>query len=129
MRYLLDTHALIWMRSGDPRLNRSRWEGILASEENEIFVSVVSFWEIAIKRSLGKLTIEGDLVRLSRILVHDQGFLLLPMEVAHLDRLEKLPHHHRDPFDRILIAQAMELGATAITDDAQWRPYRLKTDW
>lgn len=129
MRYLLDTHTLLWMRTGDTRLDRSRWEPVFSSEENEIFVSVICFWEMVIKHSLGKLKFAGDLATLGRTSVDEQGFQWVTMEINHLLRLEKLPYLHRDPFDRILIAQALELGATAVTDDAQWSHYKVKTAW
>lgn len=129
MRYLLDTHTLIWMRLADPRLDRSKWESVFSDPENEILFSKVSLWEIAIKRSLGKLRVEGALEDLARSFQVSAGFRLLDLEVSHLSRLETLPHHHGDPFDRLLIAQAMETGATAITDDAAWKKYRVKIRW
>jgi PIN domain nuclease of toxin-antitoxin system len=129
MRYLVDTHALIWMRDGNPRMNRAKWEPVFFSKDNEIFFSHVSLWEIAIKRSLGKLDLEGSLEDFERGLLVDYGFSLLPLDVSHFTRLETLPHHHGDPFDRLLIAQAMETGAIAVTDDAAWKKYRVKTRW
>lgn len=129
MRYLVDTHALIWMREGNPRMNRSKWEPVFFDPTNEIFFSHVSLWEIAIKRSLGKLDLEGSLEDFERGLLLDYGFSLLPLEVCHFTRLERLPHHHGDPFDRLLIAQAMEIGAIAVTDDAAWKKYRVKSRW
>ncbi len=129
MRFLLDTHILLWMRLNDPRLDRARWEPILFDSANEVFFSIVSIWEIAIKRGLGKLKLQGTLEEFSRSLVTVQGFQILPIEVTHLARVEKLPLHHRDPFDRLLIAQAIELGATAITDDSDWKKYPVKIKW
>lgn len=128
MRYLLDTHTLLWWRQDDPRLPH-RLDSLLESGENEILFSPVSLWEIAIKRSLGKLNLEGSLEEFVRTLRQDHGFVLWPLEVSHFSRLETLPHHHGDPFDRLLIAQAMETGATAITDDAAWRKYKVKIKW
>jgi PIN domain nuclease of toxin-antitoxin system len=129
MPYFLDTHVLLWMRQNDPRLSRARWEPIFHDPINTIYFSIVSLWEIAIKRSLGKLKLEGSLEDFARTLVTVHEFQMAPIEVTHLSRVEKLPPHHRDPFDRILIAQAIELGATAITDDPHWKRYGLKIQW
>jgi len=129
MRYLLDTHTVLWMRENDPRLSRAKWEPVLYSTNNEILVSVVSLWEMTIKRSLGKLEFEGSLEDFAADLEMKHGFTLLPVTPSHLDRLKTLPHHHRDPFDRLLIAQALETGATAITNDRHWKKYRCKVQW
>jgi len=129
MRYLVDTHALIWMREGNPRMNRAKWEPVFFDRDNEIFFSHASLWEIAIKRSLGKLNLEGSLADFERGLLVEYGFSLLPLDVSHFTRLETLPHHHGDPFDRLLIAQAIETGAIAVTDDAAWKKYKVKTRW
>ncbi len=129
MRYLLDTHTLLWWRQDDSRLPHA-WDSIFnASEENEILFSTVSIWEIAIKRGLGKLEMEGDLADFARTLISDHGFHQLPLEVTHICRLEKLPLLHRDPFDRLLIAQAIEQGAIAVTDDPKWKPYSVKIEF
>src|SRR5579862_4623438 len=129
MLFLLDTHVPLWMRMNDPRLIRARWEPVFYDPANTICVSIVSIWEIAIKRTLGKLKLDGALEDFARTLVADHGFQLVPVEEAHLSRVEKLPLHHRDPFDRLLIAQALEIGATAITDDDDWKKYSIKIKW
>jgi PIN domain nuclease of toxin-antitoxin system len=129
MRYLLDTHTVLWMREGNPRLNRPKWEPIFFSEEHEILVSIASLWEVTIKTSLGKLQIDGSVENFADDLQHLHGFTLLPIEPAHLARLAQLPLHHRDPFDRLLIAQALETGATAVTNDRHWKKYRCKLQW
>ncbi len=129
MRYLLDTHTILWMRNGDPRLKRSLWEPVFSDPENEILVSVVSLWEIAIKTGIGKLTIEGTVEEFARTLEADLGFRQLPIEPTHLGRLSRLGPHHRDPFDRLLIAQAIETGSIAVTNDVNWKKYRVKIEW
>ncbi|MCX6935728.1 MAG: type II toxin-antitoxin system VapC family toxin [Verrucomicrobia bacterium] len=129
MRYLLDTHVLLWMRENNPRLKRSLWEPIFHSKAHEIYFSLVSLWEIAIKRSMGKLRLEGTLEDFSLSLEARHGFRLLPLEVPHLSRMEKLPREHGDPFDRMLIAQAIEIGATAVTNDPHWKKYQVKIRW
>lgn len=129
MRYLLDTHVLLWWRTDDPRLPH-RWDPIVGNtDDHDIVFSVVSLWEIAIKRALGKLDLELSISDFGRQLQEDHGFRLLGIEPAALDRLAALPPHHRDPFDRLLIAQAMENGATAVTNDRHWKKYRCKVKW
>ncbi len=128
MRYLLDTHALLWWRLDDPRLPH-RLDSLIESPETEILVSLASLWEIAIKRSLGKLKLEGSLEDFVHSLTVEHGFSLLPFRVSHFTRLESLPHHHGDPFDRLLISQAIEENAVAVTDDVAWKKYRVKTRW
>ncbi len=129
MRYLLDTHTLIWMREANSRLDRSKWEPVFADPDNEILFSKASLWEIAIKRSLGKLKLEGSLEDFVYSFQEEAGFRLLDLEVSHFSRLETLPQHHGDPFDRLLIAQAIETGAIAVTDDASWKKYKVKVRW
>ena len=129
MPYLLDTHTLIWLREGNPRFSRKRWESVIYGGDHEIFVSIVSLWEIVIKRSTGKLEFNASMPEFSRSLREDHGFTILGVEVPHLVRLETLERHHGDPFDRLLIAQAIECNAIAITDDAQWKKYPVKLKW
>jgi PIN domain nuclease of toxin-antitoxin system len=95
MRYLLDTHVLLWWRADDPRLPH-RWDKILGNiGANDVLFSVASLWEIAIKQALGKLSLEISVSEFSQQLQEDHGFRLLGIEAASLDRLVTLPHHHR----------------------------------
>ncbi len=129
MRYLLDTHTLLWWLTDDPRLPH-RWDSVLSNTEaNDIVFSMASLWEIAIKRSLGKLDLEIELADFAWQLQENHGFRLIGIAPTDLDRLAALPHHHGDPFDRLLIAQALEQGATAITNDRHWKKYRCKVQW
>jgi len=121
--------VLLWLRQNDLRLHRTKWEPVFYSRENKIFFSQISIWEIAIKRSLGKLRLEGDLAEFARDLEGKHRFRLLGLETPQVVRLEKLPRHHGDPFDRMLIAQAIEIGATAVTDDPHWKKYPVKLRW
>ncbi|MGF1656177.1 MAG: type II toxin-antitoxin system VapC family toxin [Verrucomicrobiales bacterium] len=129
MRYFLDTHTILWWRLNDARLPHS-WDSIFSdAPEHEILFSTVSLWEIAIKRGLGKLVLQGELADFARTLVIDHGFHQLTLEITDICRLEKLPHHHRDPFDRLLIAQAIEQGAIAVTDDPKWESYPIRIEF
>jgi PIN domain nuclease of toxin-antitoxin system len=114
MRLLLDTHILLWWLVGDRRLSKSLAAAI-ASPESDVAVSAASIWEIAIKRALGRIDI--DLEELLAVMATD-GFLELPLRFVHSLRLESLPRHHDDPFDRILIAQSIADGRRLVTKDA-----------
>ena len=129
MRLLLDTHILLWWRQDDPRLPRKWDDKFVDPEKYEILFSLVSIWEISIKRSIGKLRMDGHTEDFARTLVTDHGFFQLPLELHEIARTEQLPMHHRDPFDRLLIAQAIEAGATAITDDPEWSKYPVSIDF
>lgn len=119
-RYLLDTNTLIWVTEDSDRLTNACRE-IVAAREG-LVVSIVSFWEIAIKQSLGKLRIEGDIVAE----VRRRSVTVLPVELAHVDTVRALPFHHRDPFDRMLIAQAKVENLTILTIDRQFAAYGVE---
>ena len=129
MRYLLDTHILLWMRQNDPRLPREKWEPIFFSGDHEILFSLVSIWEISIKQRIGKLQIEASTEDFVRALIDINGFSQIQIELHEICRTERLPDHHRDPFDRLLIAQAMEANAIAVTDDRRWHDYPIQIDF
>ena len=119
MKLLLDTHVFLWWLS-DPKLLSSAAATAIADPQNRILVSVVALWEIAIKRVIGKLSAPIDL----QMDVTRAGFDLLALEVAHIVATEQLPLHHRDPFDRMLVAQAVIEGATLVTRDPNMSLYR-----
>ena len=117
MRLLLDTHALLWWLNDDDQLGPHA-RGLIEDPANDVFVSMVSLWEIAVKVRVGKL--DADV---SEILgaIPAKGFTLLDIAPAHLVALVGLPMHHRDPFDHLLIAQAISEGATFVSED-QYTP-------
>lgn len=117
MDFLLDTHTLIWMMEDDPRLP-TPVANLLTDETHELWLSAASFWEISIKRSLGKLNLSYSTNQYWSEAAR-QGIRRLPIELNHLLFLEQLPFHHRDPFDRLLIAQAQAEGLTVLTRDAR----------
>jgi len=129
VRYLLDTHALLWLRANDPRLSRKKWSARLLGKPDEVGVSIAVLWEITIKRSLGKLDFDGSISEFARSMVERLGFRILQVDASHLERLESLEFHHRDPFDRLMIAQALELNATCVTQDRSWSRYPVRVDW
>ena len=121
MKLLLDTHIFLWWLLGDRRLGAARRRAI-ASQDSEVFVSAVSIWEIAIKVTAGKFD-PGDVEFPSE--VEAAGFRPLAVTGAHAWRSRSLPPHHRDPFDRLLVAQALVEGLTLATDDAQLQQYSV----
>jgi PIN domain nuclease of toxin-antitoxin system len=123
-RFLVDTHALLWWLADDPALS-SPARDALADPGNEPLVSTVSVWEIAIKRSLGKLTAPDDLP--DRIA--EEGFAWLPVSASHAWQVRALPAYHRDPFDRLLIAQAFTESVPIITADARFADYDVGVCW
>jgi PIN domain nuclease of toxin-antitoxin system len=115
---LLDTHTLLWWLADDARLG-TRARAVMADPANVVFVSAASVWEIAIKRAAGRLTGPDDLIES----VEDAGFEPLPIGFDHAERVAVLPVHHRDPFDRLLVAQAQVEGATIVTVDRSISAY------
>lgn len=124
MSVLLDTHVLIWAWNGDTRL-RGKARRFIEDPATSVVVSIASFWELAIKSSIGKLDIEIDLASLVGSL-DKFGFQLLPVTLDHTLELAKLPFHHRDPFDRTLIAQARQEGFVLLTVDPHFSAYDVQ---
>lgn len=122
MRLLLDTHALLWSLT-EPRKLRGGTRAALADAHNDVFVSAVSGWEIAVKRALGKLEAPDDL----EAGVRQQGFLPLDLTFRHAEQAGALPPHHGDPFDRMLVAQAQVEGLVVVTRDARISLYGIRT--
>jgi PIN domain nuclease of toxin-antitoxin system len=127
MRYLLDTHVLLWYFEDSPKLPESV-ATIIESSDVQKAVSVASLWEFSIKSSLGKLQFEGGLTVLWEMITSN-GFGILPIQESHLNRLMRLPFLHRDPFDRLLIATAVEEGMTLLSADENIHQYDLQWSW
>jgi PIN domain nuclease of toxin-antitoxin system len=123
MKLLLDTHILLWFQAGELALPKAA-EQAIRSEANEAYVSMVSFWEIGLKHSIGKLPLRMPLDAFFNTIT-DAPFQVLPLSRSHILAASGLPLHHRDPFDRMLIAQAMHEGMQLITVDAQFRAYEV----
>jgi len=122
VRLLLDSHCLVWFRNGDERLSPVVREAI-ESEDVELIVSIASFWELCLKESLGRFKVESGVAGLYREWIENGVADLLSIEFRHLDGLGSLPWLHRDPFDRLLIAQAMIEDLTLATADEVIRSY------
>jgi PIN domain nuclease of toxin-antitoxin system len=121
-RFLLDTHVLLWWLAGDPQLG-TRCRDLIGDIRNQVNVSAATTWEISIKSALGKLTAPEDMDSI----VEEEGFDKLPISLYHGQLAGQLPPLHRDPFDRMLIAQAQAEGLILMTADDHIRQYNLRT--
>lgn len=122
LRLLLDTHVLLWALAGHSRLTPGT-RTTIANPRNEVFVSAATFWEIAIKRALGKLHTPDNLIAEIAL----AGLIELPVTFQHGRLAAELPLHHKDPFDRMLVAQAQAEGLMLVTDDATLQRYGVTT--
>lgn len=119
MRLLLDTHAFLWFYTGDKRLG-NKAKSLINDLANECFLSIVSVWDVGIKTSIGKLELRVDFAGLAEFMATNR-IALLPIAIGYIQRLQALPFHHRDPFDRLLIAQAFAERLTLISRDASFQ--------
>ena len=127
MKYLLDTHTLIWFLEGDKRLSTTA-KVIICNNDADVYVSIVSLWEMAIKISLGKLELSQSLDQIFDKLPQ-QNITLLPIQPAHVLAVLSLPFEHRDPFDRLLIGQALVENMKFISIEALFLRYGVHRVW
>lgn len=128
MRALLDTSAFLWFITDSDRLgiNARRY---IADLNNELILSAASLWEIAIKTSLGKLELLSPFDQLIPEHLEKNSIDVLSIELSHLSKIIQLPFHHRDPFDRLIIAQGITEGFPVISNDAEFRKYSIEIIW
>jgi len=128
VNYLLDTHAFLWTAMDDPRLSQTARD-IIRDRQNVLYLSAASVWEIAIKWSLGKLRLELVPEVFIREEMTRNSLLPLSVEIGHALRTLALPLHHHDPFDRILIAQALQEGFRLLSRDSILARYDVEVVW
>ncbi len=128
MRLLLDTCTFLWVISDDPKLS-GRARNLFENEENEVFLSSVSFWEINVKYQLGKLPLPESPKRYIPMQRSNHGIETLPLGEAAISHLLTLPSIHKDPFDRMLVCQAIEGNMSLLTSDPLIQDYPVKTEW
>ena len=128
MRLLLDTHVLLWWIEGDPRIS-DRSHALISDAGNTVSVSVASVWEIAIKAGLGQLEVPSNLHGYLRRQLARNEFKLLPVLFEHAVAVRDLPLHHRDPFDRLLIAQTRVERLHFVSGDARMKAYAIEVLW
>lgn len=128
MRLLLDTHTLIWYYETHPKMSPAAL-ALLDDPANEKLVSAASYWEIAIKLGTGKLALSEPFPDYIQHAVFDNGFVVLPVEPRHCEPLVTLPRHHNDPFDRLMISQAVVEGISIVGTDTAFDPYPVQRLW
>ena len=128
MRYILDTHTFLWFIWGDIKLSSTARE-IISETNNDIFLSMASLWEMTIKNGTGKLDLSRDISSFFQDRVDANNFLILPIHRFHLVTLSTLPLHHRDPFDRLLIAQSISENIPIISADTAFDAYPVTRIW
>jgi len=121
MKYLLDTHIILWLAENSPKLSDTA-KAIILDDANDIYVSIASCWEVSIKLSINRLDLAGGTAEFFRM-IRENGFGVLNTSEEHLVVLETLPFHHRDPFDRLLVATAIADSLILLSDDAQLVAY------
>ncbi len=127
MNLLLDTHALIWFINGDRQLSK-RAQLAIEAAENRKFVSIASLWEMSIKVSLGRLKFSMGFQNFLA-LIEENGFEMMPIGFEHYLMLSKLEYWHRDPFDRLLVAQCLCDQVTLVSKDEAMKPYKVSLLW
>ncbi len=127
MDLLIDTHAFIWFMNGDNQLSTTV-KDLIVDTSNKCFLSIASVWEIAIKSSLNKLDLRGDFDQIAQFL-NENDIELLPITFAHVQELVRLNFYHRDPFDRIIIAQAIIENLAIATKDSIFKKYGVDIIW
>ncbi|MBD2254476.1 type II toxin-antitoxin system VapC family toxin [Nostoc parmelioides] len=128
MRLLLDTHVLIWS-TGNPEKLSERVKNLLLDNNNSWIVSVASVWELQIKYQIGKLNLSSSLPNLIETQQRVNNLQILPIELSHIYALDSLPNHHRDPFDRIVIAQAISEKIPLLSTDTVFDAYPVEKIW
>ena len=128
MRYLLDTHTLLYFLSGSDDISKKALDCIL-DDANEIFISTASLWEIAIKASLGKLNLLAPFDELFPDQLEQNAIDILQIETAHLSAMMELEYHHRDPFDRLMMGQAIAENMIIVGKDGMFKKYPVNLLW
>ena len=128
MRLLLDTHCFLWL-NGQPEKIGALALDACQNREHVLYLSLVSLWEIQIKQQLGKLDLDVPWRDMLNVQQAENGLQLLPISLTHIEQLAQLLMHHRDPFDRLLIAQAQSEGMTFVSADSAMAPYAVEVIW
>lgn len=128
MKVLLDTHAFLWFITDDPKLSTTG-KTTIADPKNDILISPASYWEVAIKVSIGKYPLNVSFESFITQGIDDNEFEILPIEPKHAAAITNLPLHHRDPFDRLIIAQAMVEQIQIVSGDEQFDAYPIQRIW
>jgi len=128
MKLLLDTHTFLWFALNDNQLSATAMS-LIGNLENDVLLSPASCWEIAIKISIGKYQVPGDFQSWMEQQISVNSFEILPIRLAHVSQVATLPFHYKDPFDRLLVAQALVEDISIISGDKKMDQYSVKREW
>jgi PIN domain nuclease of toxin-antitoxin system len=128
LKILLDTHAFLFFVLNDPKLG-PKAKAEIEDAGNAVLISPASYWEIAIKISVGEYLLNGSYEAFWNGAIHDNSILVRPIEVRHTSRLIALPYHHKDPFDRLLVAQALTEDMPLVSSDSMLDAYGVRRIW
>ncbi len=128
MKLLIDTHIFLWLNGDTSKLSQN-FKVLCNSGEHDFYLSTASAWEIQIKHQLGKLSLPLSVAELVNKNTQENNIRLLPIELSHISYLEQLPPHHKDPFDRMIIAQAMLENMTIVSADQAFSAYSAPVVW
>lgn len=128
MKLLLDTHTLLWLVENDPQLSQTALH-LLVDPDNDLLLSPVTYWELAIKISIRKYRLAEPLTDYIAEAIQLYGLSILPISVPHAAAIENLPHHHKDPFDRMLIAQSIVEDVALVSSDEAFDVYPITRLW
>lgn len=128
MKALLDTHTLLWLVDNPEKLP-AEVISICEDGSNDLYISIASFWELAIKISLGKIELDDKALERLKTWCDDNAVQLLPISIKHCQQIQLLPFHHRDPFDRLLIAQALSDQLVLLSADKHFTDYNVDVMW
>ena len=128
MKVLLDTHALLWLITADEHLSKTAKNTFL-NPENRLYFSIASLWELCIKKSLKKISLKKGWLEIIQNEMRTNKIQWLPVNTEHCVKVIELPFHHRDPFDRMLVAQSMIEGLAILTHDTRLKKYKIKCIW
>lgn len=128
MKVLLDTHVFLWLIADDARLSETARKAFLDSG-NQVYLSPASLWEIGVKMSLGRLSLREGWLRVVEEQMKSNSIHWLPIETVHCERVSRLPFHHRDPFDRMLISQAVTEEMCILSSDGRFLDYGVRRIW
>ena len=128
MNLLLDSHTFVWWRDEPHKLSPTTFTEI-SNPNNNVFLSVVTAWELQIKIALNKFNVKGGLENAVKDEQQNNGFQILPVQLSHALYLENLPLHHKDPFDRLLISQAIVENMTLVSADPEFSKYQVNLLW
>ena len=128
MKYLLDTQALLWITNNDPKLS-AKVKNLFLNQDNDMDVSMATIWEMSVKISLQKLFIPGNIADFVRDHIRGNQINIMKIELAHIYQLENLKFYHRDPFDRLIISQALAESIPIISYDKMFDKYPIRRVW